>query len=249
TRELRHRRIRRHRRAVTAAAVLLLPLGVLGGMTLLPDGADEETKVATRPASPLPTTEPPSSTAPSPDEKTHKPSKPPEKKKDSEPSKRPSPTHTTARPTPTQRPSAPASRPAAPDGPDSGGGSGGLAQQVTRLANAERAKAGCGPLSLNDKLSTAGLRHSSAMKDRGFFDHTDPDGDGPGERITAAGYDWSTYGENIARGQRTPEQVMDSWMKSPGHRANILNCSFKEIGVGRQDGSGGPWWTQVFGAR
>jgi uncharacterized protein YkwD len=64
-----------------------------------------------------------------------------------------------------------------------------------------------------------------------------------------AGYPWTTYGENIAKGQQTPVQVMDGWMNSPGHRASILNCDFKEIGIGFHDASGGPWWTQVFGAR
>ncbi|GAA3062389.1 hypothetical protein GCM10020000_52100 [Streptomyces olivoverticillatus] len=71
----------------------------------------------------------------------------------------------------------------------------------------------------------------------------------PGERITAAGYQWSTYGENIAYGQPDPTSVMDSWMHSDGHRKNILNCSFKEIGVGINNAPGGPRWTQVFGAR
>jgi uncharacterized protein YkwD len=87
------------------------------------------------------------------------------------------------------------------------------------------------------------------MAARDFFDHTNPDGDGPGERVTASGYRWSTYGENIAKGQQTPEAVMTSWMNSPGHRANILNCAFEEIGVGIHDGGGGPYWTQNFGAK
>ncbi|MFD3663636.1 CAP domain-containing protein [Streptomyces sp. NPDC058659] len=122
------------------------------------------------------------------------------------------------------------------------------ADQVVALVNAERAKAGCGPLSVNSTLTRAAQGHSEDMAARDFFDHTNPDGDGPGERVTAAGYPWSTYGENIAMGQSTPEQVMDSWMNSPGHRANILNCSFKEIGIGIHS-EGGPYWTQVFGAR
>lgn len=83
---------------------------------------------------------------------------------------------------------------------------------------------------------------------RDYFSHTSPDGSDPGDRVTAAGYRWSTYGENIAKGQSSPASVMDSWMNSPGHRANIVNCAFKEIGVGKQDSSGGPVWTQVFGA-
>jgi uncharacterized protein YkwD len=119
---------------------------------------------------------------------------------------------------------------------------------VTELVNTERAENGCGPVRENSRLNTAAQRHSADMAARDFFDHTNPDGAGPGERITAAGYTWSTYGENIAMGQRTPAQVMESWMNSSGHRANILNCSFKEIGIGIHDASGGPWWTQVFGA-
>ena len=99
------------------------------------------------------------------------------------------------------------------------------------------------------KLYDAALKHSENMAAQNFFDHTDPSGAGPGERITAAGYQWSSYGENIARGQADAAAVMDSWMHSAGHRANILNCGFKEIGIGVHYGSGGPWWTQDFGTR
>ncbi|MFB7371962.1 CAP domain-containing protein [Streptomyces sp. NPDC056222] len=127
-------------------------------------------------------------------------------------------------------------------------GSGSAVDQVVSLVNAERAKAGCGPLTANSTLNRAAQGHSDDMAARDYFDHSNPDGDGPGERVTAAGYPWSTYGENIAMGQRTPEQVMDAWMNSPGHRANILNCDFKEIGIGIHN-EGGPYWTQVFGAR
>ncbi|MFG2776109.1 CAP domain-containing protein [Streptomyces sp. NPDC048350] len=127
-------------------------------------------------------------------------------------------------------------------------GSGSAADHVISLVNAERAKAGCGPLSANATLTRAAQGHSEDMAARDYFDHTNPDGAGPGERVTAAGYPWSTYGENIAMGQSTPEQVMEGWMNSPGHRANILNCDFKEIGIGVHS-EGGPYWTQVFGAR
>jgi RNA polymerase sigma factor (sigma-70 family) len=121
--------------------------------------------------------------------------------------------------------------------------------QVVALVNKERADAGCGPLTENAQLDEAAQGHSDDMAARDFFDHTNPDGADPGQRITAAGYTWSTYGENIAEGQQTPEAVMDSWMNSSGHRANILNCAFKDIGVGVHKGSGGPWWTQDFGAK
>ncbi|MET8944030.1 sigma-70 family RNA polymerase sigma factor [Streptomyces sp. NPDC004542] len=121
--------------------------------------------------------------------------------------------------------------------------------QVVALVNKERAAAGCGPLTEDPQLEEAAQRHSDDMAAQHFFDHTNPDGADPGQRITAAGYRWSTYGENIAQGQQTAQTVMDSWMNSSGHRANILNCSFKDIGVGVHRGSGGPWWTQDFGAK
>ncbi|WP_143665704.1 CAP domain-containing protein, partial [Streptomyces sp. st115] len=141
---------------------------------------------------------------------------------------------------PVPKPAPPAPAPPAPAG---------TAGQVTELVNAERAKEGCGAVTVNDQLNTAAQRHSADMDANDYFSHTSQDGRDPGDRITAAGYRWSTYGENIAKGQRTPADVMRSWMDSPGHRANILNCSFKEIGVGKVDSGGGPVWTQVFGAR
>ncbi|MET9609766.1 sigma-70 family RNA polymerase sigma factor [Streptomyces sp. NPDC006512] len=125
----------------------------------------------------------------------------------------------------------------------------GVSGQVLALVNTERAAAGCGPLKEDAQLRSAAQAHSADMAQRNFFSHTNPDGADPGARTTASGYRWSTYGENIAKGQQTAQSVMDAWMKSPGHRANILNCSFKDLGVGMQPGAGGPWWTQNFGAR
>ncbi|MFG2550983.1 sigma-70 family RNA polymerase sigma factor [Streptomyces sp. NPDC048581] len=184
----------------------------------------------------------PVETSPSPS-KSPSPSASPSKK--ATPSKSPKPTKKaspTPRPTPkpTRTPSStPQSQPVATD----------TVGQVVALVNKERSAAGCGPLAEDSLLNKAALGHSEDMAARGFFDHTNPDGEDPGQRITAAGYRWSTYGENIAMGQQTPEAVMESWMNSPGHRANILNCSFKDIGVGIHKGSGGPWWTQAFGAK
>ncbi|MEV5387600.1 sigma-70 family RNA polymerase sigma factor [Streptomyces sp. NPDC052721] len=158
-------------------------------------------------------------------------------------------------PRPTRKSTTPQAEPAAPTTPRASRTAPaqpaptGTVAQVVALVNQERAAAGCGPVTEDPRLDTAAQGHSDDMAARGFFDHADPDGDGPGERITAAGYRWSTYGENIAKGQQTPQAVMDSWMNSPGHRANILNCAFKNIGVGVHDGSGGPWWTQAFGAK
>jgi uncharacterized protein YkwD len=114
------------------------------------------------------------------------------------------------------------------------------------LVNSERGKVGCSPLTLNAKLSKAAQDHSADMASHQNMSHTGSDGSDPGQRITTAGYTWSAYGENVAFGYSTPEAVMAGWMSSPGHKRNILDCDFKEIGVGlAQPGS---YWTQDFGA-
>ncbi|KUN79728.1 CAP domain-containing protein [Streptomyces griseoruber] len=120
------------------------------------------------------------------------------------------------------------------------------AAEVLALVNEERAKVGCSALSANSALSELAEKFSDDMAARGFFDHTDPDGKTPWDRAEAAGIS-SLGGENIARGQADAAAVMEAWMNSPGHKANILNCDFKTLGVGVHFGSGGPWWTQDFG--
>ncbi|MEV5824141.1 sigma-70 family RNA polymerase sigma factor [Spirillospora sp. NPDC052242] len=119
-------------------------------------------------------------------------------------------------------------------------------EQVVRLVNAERARAGCRPLTVAPALREAARAHSSDMAARRALDHRGARGDGPGDRITAAGYRWSAWAENIAQGQPTPARVVASWMGSPGHRANIVDCDLRQIGVAVSRGPGGPWWTQVF---
>ncbi|MEV0182932.1 CAP domain-containing protein [Streptomyces sp. NPDC050625] len=118
--------------------------------------------------------------------------------------------------------------------------------QVLKLVNQERAKVGCSPVAANSSLSKLAEAFSDDMALRGFFDHTDPDGATPWDRAAQAGI-IGLGGENIARGQSDPAAVMEAWMNSPGHRANILNCDFKTLGVGVHLGAGGPWWTQDFG--
>ncbi len=128
--------------------------------------------------------------------------------------------------------------------------SGGVTTQVVTLTNAERAKAGCGPLAVNATLTAVAQAHSQDMATNNYFDHNSQDGRTPFDRMTAAGYRYSTAAENIAAGQRTPQDVMTAWMNSPGHRANILNCALKQIGVGYATGSSsqyGVYWTQDFG--
>ncbi|RFS86656.1 CAP domain-containing protein [Actinomadura spongiicola] len=130
--------------------------------------------------------------------------------------------------------------------PDGSAGASGAEAAVVALTNAERAKEGCKPLRVDARLVTAARRHSADMAANGYFDHTSRNGDSPWQRMEAAGYP-SPGAENIAKGYATAEAVMKGWMDSPGHRANILNCDLRAIGVGRAAGSGGPLWTQDFG--
>jgi uncharacterized protein YkwD len=124
------------------------------------------------------------------------------------------------------------------------------AAQVLVLVNQQRAAAGCRPLSTDPKLTELAQDFSAEMAARGFFDHTDPDGKTPWDRAAALGIG-NLGGENIAEGQPTAQAVMDAWMNSPGHRANILDCDYRTIGIGVHyasgSESGGPWWTQDFG--
>jgi uncharacterized protein YkwD len=116
--------------------------------------------------------------------------------------------------------------------------------QVLALVNDQRAAAGCGAVTADDKLAAVARAHSEDMRDRGFFSHVNPDGLDPFQRAERAGI--TAQAENIARGQQDAAAVMDAWMNSAGHRANILNCDLTRLGVGIAEGSGGPWWTQLF---
>ncbi|MCB5910770.1 CAP domain-containing protein [Streptomyces pinistramenti] len=118
--------------------------------------------------------------------------------------------------------------------------------QVLSLVNQERADAGCSPVRADGELASLAQAFSDDMAARDFFDHTDPDGASPWDRARKAGIS-DLGGENIARGQSDARAVMKSWMNSPGHRANILNCDYRTLGVGVHTGPGGPWWTQDFG--
>ncbi|HBF81306.1 MAG TPA: SCP-like extracellular, partial [Streptomyces sp.] len=117
---------------------------------------------------------------------------------------------------------------------------------VLSLVNQERAKVGCSPVTAAASLTTLAQDFSEDMAARDFFGHTDPDGATPWDRADAAGVS-GLGGENIARGQADAQAVMDAWMASDGHRANILNCDYTTLGVGVHFGPGGPWWTQDFG--
>ncbi|GGM20583.1 hypothetical protein GCM10010841_30710 [Deinococcus aerophilus] len=137
--------------------------------------------------------------------------------------------------------------------------SGTVAQQILQLVNTARAQArSCGAtsfaaapaLTLNTQLGQAAQGHAGDMAAQNYFSHTSKDGRTFVQRIAAAGYAYRTIGENIAAGQTTPQQVVAGWLQSEGHCRNIMNASFKELGVGyAQGGSYGHYWVQDFGAR
>lgn len=108
--------------------------------------------------------------------------------------------------------------------------------------NAHRAAVGCPELSWNEEVAGVALAHSRDMVERDYFAHTSPDGDSPFDRLTAAGVAYSSAAENIAYGFPTGSAVLAAWLDSPGHRANIENCTLSEHGVGLE----GSHWTHLF---
>jgi uncharacterized protein YkwD len=201
-------------------------------------------------ANPSPTqTTPPGDPAPSPTSPT--PTVPPTSPTASPATVPPSPTTPAPSPT-TPRPTTPAPSPTtprpttpAPD-PDPTGNPA-FEAEVLRLVNVERATAGCNALTSDDRLVRAARKHSADMAERGYFSHTTPEGVDFATRISNEGYRWGGAAENIAKGQRTPADVMSSWMNSAGHKANILNCGYRNLGVGVAAEKGGALvWTQDF---
>ncbi|MFD0430552.1 CAP domain-containing protein [Streptomyces zhihengii] len=183
----------------------------------------------------VPSEKPSATPSKKPAEKTERPAKPSPEAKRTTPApsreKAPAPKPSVERPAPTTE---------APSGATA------AETAVLRLVNEERAQVGCAPVTASTSLSNLARAHSEDMAARGFFDHTDPDGATPWDRAEKAGVS-GLGAENIARGQADAGAVMNAWMQSEGHRANILNCDFTTMGVGVHMGDGGPWWTQNFG--
>lgn len=184
---------------------------------------DPPSSPATPPSGPAPTTTGTTTKAPA----TTTTSKAPPKPTTTKPT-----TTTTTKPKPTTKPT---TEPPADTSAD---------DAVLGIVNAERARAGCAPVALDARLTAAGQKHSEDMSEHDYFSHTSRDGRSFVDRARAEGYR-SPGAENIAAGQRSPEQVMEAWMNSSGHRANILNCDLKKMGLGLD--TDGYYWTQVFG--
>lgn len=121
-------------------------------------------------------------------------------------------------------------------------------KKVVDLTNQERVKAGLSPLKAdNAALSKMARDKSADMRDKNYFDHQSPTYGSPFDMMKKYGITYRAAGENIAAGQKTPEEVVNGWMNSPGHRANILNANYTTIGVGYvSGGSYGSYWTQEF---
>jgi uncharacterized protein YkwD len=110
----------------------------------------------------------------------------------------------------------------------------GVQAALTRI-NELRRQAGASPLVLNSQLTAAAAGHAGDMAAKQYFSHTSKDGRSVGQRISATGYRYSTYGENIAWGYADWNATITAWMRSSGHRANILNARFKDIGLGAKN--------------
>lgn len=118
-------------------------------------------------------------------------------------------------------------------------------RQVFQLLNTLRTSKGLRPLKMDRSLGAAARSHANDMSARGYFNHTSPEGEGPGSRARSHGYDGRMIGENIARGYQGAAKVMQAWESSSGHRANMLNARYGAVGVGYDPD--GRYWVQVFG--
>lgn len=124
-----------------------------------------------------------------------------------------------------------------------------LEKRVLSIVNEERRKAGLPRLAPQAQLAQAARAYSTDMATRNFFSHYSPEGTTVADRVALAGYGFAVVGENVAWGQKDARQVMNAWMASRGHKANILSPAYTEIGVGvAADKRGNLVWTQNFGA-
>ncbi|PZV12523.1 MAG: hypothetical protein DCF20_17515 [Pseudanabaena sp.] len=123
--------------------------------------------------------------------------------------------------------------------------------ELLKLTNQERQKAGLAPLKLSSQLTRAAQSHAVDMAKNNYFSHQGLNGSSMVDRTKSTGYQYSALGENIAAGKATPEGTIRQWMNSPGHRANILNRKYTEIGFGYEYAPNSQYryyWVQVFGA-
>jgi uncharacterized YkwD family protein len=186
-------------------------------------------QAATKPANPGATT-PAKPTAPT------TPAKP------STPTTKPTEPTTPAKPSTPAKPTTPS--PEKPSTPSTSSALNAYENKVFELTNAERTKNGLKPFTLNVELSKVARLKSQDMTDKNYFDHNSPTYGSPFDMMKKFGISYNYAAENIAKGQKTPEEVVNAWMNSAGHRANILNPNLNQIGVGYD--SRANTWTQQF---
>ncbi|MEW1699117.1 sigma-70 family RNA polymerase sigma factor [Streptomyces sp. NPDC091278] len=210
------------RRAVVAGAVAA---AVLGAVALLVP-AEPHARVEPAAAPPPPATRPPVPTSPA-------------------PIPTPAPTAT---PTPTVSATVtgavrktPGARRATPPVPSP-------EERLTALVNRLRTAAGCAPLRVDPRLAGAARAHARDMAGRGYYGHAGPEGEYADSRISAAGYDWSAWAENLDRGPADPASVVADWTDGSVHEENMLDCRYRDTGVARVPGPGGPVWVQKLAA-
>ncbi|WBB64395.1 CAP domain-containing protein [Streptomyces sp. WMMC500] len=154
-----------------------------------------------------------------------------------------------ARPSDASKQSSAAVRPEAPPKAPELSKSARFERRILVLANAERRKAGCGPLRVSPRVRAAARAHARDMAARSYYEHVSPEGEHADARMRRAGYPVGAWGENIHKGPTTPEAAMRDWMNSPGHRINMLNCAYTDFGAGVSLKANGPWWVQNFATR
>ncbi|CAH0347324.1 CAP domain-containing protein [Bacillus sp. CECT 9360] len=144
----------------------------------------------------------------------------------------------------TQKPATPAQKPAATNPAPTSSEVSQFEKQVVDLTNAERAKQGLKALQIDNELSKVAGIKSQDMKDKNYFSHNSPTYGSPFDMMKKFGISYRYAGENIAQGQKSPQEVVQAWMNSQGHRENIMNRNFTHIGVGHV--ASGNYWTQMF---
>jgi uncharacterized protein YkwD len=134
--------------------------------------------------------------------------------------------------------------PPAPDGSgaEADGALEGQLREYEQLANAHRARVGCGPLRWDNRTGSVAQAHADDMVRRDYFSHTNPEGQSPFDRLRAAGVTYAAAAENIAYGYPTAAGVLQGWLNSEGHRRNLENCEYTHHGVGLNRGK----WVEVF---
>lgn len=226
-------------------------LNQLGGCVQNKTDCEQDNSCAPQPTQPVPTEEvTPTETPAQPSEAT--PAAAPTEQPTSEPTEVPTENATEMPPKPTEAPTSPATEaPVSTQAPTEKAAEPQQIQalnayelEVVRLINEIRTQYGLGQLTVNTELSRVARIKSKDMREKGYFSHTSPTYGSPFDMMKRFGIRYRTAGENIAMGYRTPQSVVNGWMNSPGHRANILNGNFKEIGMGYVES--GNYWTQMF---